>query len=1096
MHSRLQLLLVLLCASLAWPQDAFLDDNPTRYRGTDPWLRVWSLYRGFHVAEAHALRERLTPTRPLDFLIAATLGEDTLAQAVRLGKGTPWEVRAYLQQGQVAKAIELATPELLHEILAAQARQKKDADARLAWETVRQLALGRQAWSRAGWAELELARLPPQKARTSHEEAALQLFRKDGNRAGVLAAWRARLADNRVLESFWPAKGPNLALQLLPRLQAELKAEADPLYRLWYRHQCMTVGAYGHAPGMQQALEREAAGGPLAVAACRTLSGLAELEQRYDVTAKWLEKAVALSRRLPPVPLDEVLFPANRTAALLSEQAFAETWLGRTPQAFVHLEEALALPATATQRTSAFEQLFYFQLAAGDRTAGATAERFLAHLETLSDPLARAEGYLSFVYAFNGARPTATRQLTPLRLTEGGWARRLLGEGSPSPAERALATFAEARRLDPRRASLWMVVEAHVYAALGRLAEARESYRQAWMLASQLDGEYDRYYAGATYAAELMAAGQAAEAAAVLRKAAETSPQAGGPTSTLWTGVSFAETESGRPQAGLEAAEQALVTARGAQYSSTAYALLAKALAQEALGQPEAARATMREAVEGLGARNIASASYSLDEAHLALRRKDGQGALAAFGTALEEQLAARSLRRLATTAREYAAVPGAPADVAERALTALLDPVVGLEAAHLAPDELEEVRSLFEAAVSRKNEPAAVARWMEAWRTWTSAPVFNDREVEESRRTYRLLASSGKARADDLARARQDVLAALNRLRQRSPEMARWMPAEYGDLIQLQERLDPDTLVVQYYPGDEVLYLLALTRQGLFLTQLPVPRTQLEATLSAWQTSLVRRQPDEEARTRLSSWLLAPLQAQLEGKQQVWVLPVGSLWYLAFDSLEGPGARSWSSLAPADLATLLGDPRREEGPRVVLAPDVDLPAAEQEARAVADLVGGKLLVRSQATRGSLGEQAQLVHLATHAHTSKDVNRSQFDLADGPLTLQEIYSLRLAHGALVVLSACRTGVGESEPGRAVTSLGSAFRVAGASTVVSSLWPVDDDATRDLLVAFYRGLAAGLGRGEALRRAKAEIAARPQYHSPYYWAGFTLWGDPR
>ena len=1090
------LLLCLLCAGLAWAQEAYLDDNPSRYRGSDPWLRVWALYRGFHVAEAHALRERLTPRTARDFLIAASLGEDTLAQAARLGKGTAWEVRAYLQQGQLAKAIELATPELVEEVLRAQARQKKDAEARLAWEGVRQLALGRHAWSRAGWAELELAKLPPQAARTSHEEAALQLFRKDGNRAGVLAAWRGLVTNSRILESFWPAKGPNLALPLLPRLQAELKAERDPLYRLWYRHQLLKVGSYGHAPGVQQTLEREAAGGPLAVAACRTLAGLAELEQHYDVTAQWLQKAVELSRRLPPVPLDEVLFPAHRTSALLSELAFAETWLGRTPQAFVHLEEALTLPSSPTDRTRAFEQLFYFQLAAGDRTAGDTAERFLAHLETLADPLARAEGYLSFVYAFNGARPTATRQLTPLRLTEGSWARRLLGEGSPSPAERALAAFAEARRVDPRRASLWTVVEAHVYAALGRLAEAREAYRQAWALASQLTGEYDRYYAGATFAAELMAAGQAAEAAAVLRKAVEISPPAGGPTSTLWTGVSFAETEGGHPQAGLEAAEQALATARGAQYSSTAYALLAKALALEGLGRPEAAQATLREAVQGLAARNISAASYSLDEARLALRRHDPPGALAAFQTALEEQLAARGLRRLASTAREYAAVPGAPTDVGERALTALLDPAVGLEAAHLAPEELGEVRSLFESTVARTSEPAAVARWMETWRTWTNAPALNDREVEESRRAYRLLASSGKARADDLARARQDVLAALNRLRQRSPEMARWMPAEYGDLIWLQERLDPDTLVVQYYPGDEVLYLLALTRQGLFLTQLPVPRTQLETTLQAWQTSLLRRQPDEEARTRLSRWLLAPLEAQLAGKKQVWVLPVGSLWYLAFDSLEAPGGRAWSSLAPADLTTLLSEPHREEGPRVVLAPDVDLPAAEQEAREVAGLVGARLLVKAQATRAPLTERAQLVHLATHAQTEKDVNRSRFELADGPLSLQEIYSLRLARGALVVLSACRTGVGEIEPGRAVTSLGSAFRVAGASTVVSSLWPVDDDATRDLLVAFYRGLAAGLGRGEALRRAKAEIAAQPRYHSPYFWAGFTLWGDPR
>jgi CHAT domain-containing protein len=76
----------------------------------------------------------------------------------------------------------------------------------------------------------------------------------------------------------------------------------------------------------------------------------------------------------------------------------------------------------------------------------------------------------------------------------------------------------------------------------------------------------------------------------------------------------------------------------------------------------------------------------------------------------------------------------------------------------------------------------------------------------------------------------------------------------------------------------------------------------------------------------------------------------------------------------------------------------------------------------------------------------------------------------------------------------VYGLRRAFVLAGAETLVMSLWPVSDFATRDAMVAYYRNLRAGAGRGEALRQAKLAMLRQPNRRHPYYWAGFIQSGE--
>jgi CHAT domain-containing protein len=90
------------------------------------------------------------------------------------------------------------------------------------------------------------------------------------------------------------------------------------------------------------------------------------------------------------------------------------------------------------------------------------------------------------------------------------------------------------------------------------------------------------------------------------------------------------------------------------------------------------------------------------------------------------------------------------------------------------------------------------------------------------------------------------------------------------------------------------------------------------------------------------------------------------------------------------------------------------------------------------------------------------------------------------------LSACETGLGDLHGGD-LFGLSQAFLHAGAASLVVSLWPVPDEATRRLMIGFYRRLIAGESKAAALRGAQLELMAEPAYRHPLHWAGFVLMG---
>jgi CHAT domain-containing protein len=136
---------------------------------------------------------------------------------------------------------------------------------------------------------------------------------------------------------------------------------------------------------------------------------------------------------------------------------------------------------------------------------------------------------------------------------------------------------------------------------------------------------------------------------------------------------------------------------------------------------------------------------------------------------------------------------------------------------------------------------------------------------------------------------------------------------------------------------------------------------------------------------------------------------------------------------------------------------------------------------------------------------------------DRVLTALEAAGLDLWGTKLVVLSACETGVGEVKNGEGVYGLRRALVLAGSESQVMSLWQVSDEATRDLMVGYYKRLQAGEGRTEALRNVQlamiksgategasgptrgmqsaGALKATDRSH-PFYWAAFIQSGDWR
>ena len=419
-------------------------------------------------------------------------------------------------------------------------------------------------------------------------------------------------------------------------------------------------------------------------------------------------------------------------------------------------------------------------------------------------------------------------------------------------------------------------------------------------------------------------------------------------------------------------------------------------------------------------------------------------------------------------------------------------------------------------------------------------AAVGDPRGLEELRRELR-----------ELRRERDDLADRLVRSTPHLADVHRPRPLEFGQILRA---LDAGTVLLAYSVGEEETLLFVLPAGGeLEVAVLPVGEPELRFEIERLNRMIRegshpsslrgerRSRSITELGRRLAARLLTPAMAAISESERVLVLADGPLHLLPFCALPPPREgreERWRFLVEyrplhyaysvTTYARLreIGARRATGSDEAVVVfgappapedrPDLSaLPGAREEALAIAArFPAGRALLGGDATEANakrVGFGPRYLHFATHALLDERFpTDSALVLAADPaagsegenglLQAWEILEQVRIDAELVVLSGCETALGREVRGEGLLSLTRAFQVAGARSVVASLWRVRDRATRELMEAFYRGLNEGLPKDEALRAAQIEAIGRaPLGRSAaalHSWAAFQLNGDWR
>jgi CHAT domain-containing protein len=366
--------------------------------------------------------------------------------------------------------------------------------------------------------------------------------------------------------------------------------------------------------------------------------------------------------------------------------------------------------------------------------------------------------------------------------------------------------------------------------------------------------------------------------------------------------------------------------------------------------------------------------------------------------------------------------------------------------------------------------------------------------------------------------------------------------------LEQAQRALPPNAQLAQYVAGEDRLMIWLVTRDRVVTAKSNVGADDLRKKVTAYLEALRARMPLEQLNRQASDLyqlLIAPISQRLDRNLTLCVAPDGVLQDLPFAALVSPESKRYlvedftlvvnpsASVFARAIELSLRKHRSELEPFLGFGnPRFDqqrfpglqaLPASEQELERIQLLYPHRLIFnRRQATESALVKQIgeyEIVHLATHAQSDKQSSMlSTIVLADEPhiaartaaegktpggiafdgaLQAQEVYNLKPERTRLVVLSSCRSGLGDERRNEALGGLAQAFLVAGVPAVVASLWDIDDDSAAGLMENFHIAHRVNkLPFGQALRQAQLSFlqTSSVKRRHPFFWATFIVTGN--
>jgi CHAT domain-containing protein len=334
--------------------------------------------------------------------------------------------------------------------------------------------------------------------------------------------------------------------------------------------------------------------------------------------------------------------------------------------------------------------------------------------------------------------------------------------------------------------------------------------------------------------------------------------------------------------------------------------------------------------------------------------------------------------------------------------------------------------------------------------------------------------------------------------------------------LDRLQTALGADRALVEYTTIDDNFVAFVVTNDGVHVVRdlgreadvvAEIERCHFQVDTLRYGSELVRNHlPALTERTQkhlrsLYDRLLRKIEPEIGGRQLV-IVPHRGLYYLPFHALHDGESylieRREVSYAPSALVLqqCVDWPKRDFRSALALGvADERIPGVHEELRAL-DQVFPQVqrFLDEAATSEVLRQNASgcdVLHLACHAQFRADNPLfSSLRLGDGWFTARDAYALKLNCG-LVTLSACETGMNAVAPGDELMGFTRGFFLAGAPTVMMSLWTIDDAATTELMVEFYRELASTGSPATALRVAQMKLMEQRPH--PFFWSPFVVVG---
>ena len=441
------------------------------------------------------------------------------------------------------------------------------------------------------------------------------------------------------------------------------------------------------------------------------------------------------------------------------------------------------------------------------------------------------------------------------------------------------------------------------------------------------------------------------------------------------------------------------------------------------------------------------------------------------------------------------------------------------------------------------------------------------------------LLSAPSPDRIEALQRSLHEVQLKQERIQKRlrasSPRLADLHYTAPILLDRVRETLEPGTSVLSYDVGENETHLFVLTSKGdLTVHTLPLSHSELDILVTRFRYVIDGGRWDENDRAPFAELamdlyrqLVLPAESEIESAERILIVPDGPLSLLPFAALLRPNTDAaplylvqWKPFHVASSLTVYAQLRERRSlvgeaalvafgnptysssasgaeSHALLRTGVnsslltDLPWSGDEVQAIGEIYRetATVFTREAATEEqakALGSDVRYVHFAAHTVLNErrpldtaialaTPNPSSGDPENGFLQAWEVYETVRLEAELVTLSACETALGTDYPGEGLIGLTRAFQYAGASSVLASLWKVNDQSTSQLMKEFYANLKTGMPKEQALQQAQIAMIestdtgetaglartirswfANPtqtNHSHPYHWAGFVLSG---